>query len=158
MTQRLRFHASTARGASGSNPGRGTKIPHPTRYGQKKKKKKQLPQVFHKVVGGSALDCAKVLCELHSFRKVALRVHGSPKHLAVSSHPFQSIFFPAVHRPLILVAFRSSVGCQGTGSNVGEVRQLGPLERCFWGQVSSCCPSTCPAEVASSSLSGLRVL
>ena len=55
---------------------------------KKKKKKKHLPQLFHKVVGRSTLECAKVLCELHGFRKVASYVCGSPRCLA---HFFPSL-------------------------------------------------------------------
>ena len=40
MVQWLGFHASTA-GVTGSIPGGGTKIPHATLCGQKKKKKKK---------------------------------------------------------------------------------------------------------------------
>ena len=52
------------------------------------KKKKHLPKLFHKVVGRSMLDSAKVLCELHGFTKVALYGRGSPRRLA---HLFPSL-------------------------------------------------------------------
>lgn len=60
--------------------------------------KKHLPQLFYEVVRRSKLDCAKVLCDLSSFRKVVLRVHGSPRSL---SHllPYSSM---AVSHSLVL--------------------------------------------------------
>ena len=45
MVQWLQLRASSA-GGSGSIPGRGTKIPHASWFGKKKKKKMELPRGF----------------------------------------------------------------------------------------------------------------
>ena len=62
MVQWLRLHSSTV-GGMDSIPGWGTKIPHATWYGQKKKKEKIPIVTFHRLgtvdwpLGQAALPC-----------------------------------------------------------------------------------------------------
>ena len=65
--QWLRLHAPNA-GGTGSNPGRGTKIPHAAWCGQKKKKTlKKKEKLFSNIIELNSLALVRIYCKRYIY-------------------------------------------------------------------------------------------